>query len=114
MRVRLANPPVGLVAKYTKKERDFFSDYAKTVLGLVSSPEVRILLEKLINLVGIRSNSLIDLIVMMFPAMPLNGRPRNVLHVSYNHYFSQISLYALKLTSDWIGKYGHELIKIHV
>ena len=91
MRVRLANPPVGLVAKYTKKERDFFSEYASTVLVLVSSPEVRILLEKLINLERIRSNSLIDLRVMMFPAMPLNGRPRNALHGSYNHDFSQIN-----------------------
>jgi len=114
MRVRLANPPVGLVAKYTKKERDFFSDYAKTVLGLVSSPEVRILLEKLINLEGIRSNSLIDLRVMMFPAMPLNGRPKNVLHGSYNHDFSQISLYPLKLSREWIRKIGYELFKIPV
>src|SRR2546428_8989954 len=100
MRVRLANPPVGLVAKYTKKEREFFSDYARTVLALVSKPEVRILLEKLINMEGIRSNSLIDLRVMMFPAMPLNGRPRNALHGSYSHDSSQISLYPLELSRD--------------
>src|SRR5437879_12937647 len=109
MRVRLANPPVGLVAKYTKKEREFFSDYARTVLGLVSKPEVRILLEKLINVEGIRSNSMIDLRVMMFPAMPLNGRPRNVLHGSYNRDLSQMSLYSLELSRDWIRKVGYEL-----
>ena len=100
------------MAKYTKKEREFFSDYARTVLGLVSKPEVRILLEKLINVEGIRSNSMIDLRVMMFPAMPLNGRPRNVLHGSYNRDFSQISLYPLKLSRDWIRKIGYELFKI--
>src|SRR5438094_10629480 len=101
MRVRLANPPVGLVAKYTKKERDFFSDYARTVLGLVSSPEVRILLEKLINLEGIRSNSLIDLRVMMSPAMPLNGRPRNGRHGIYTHHSSQPSPYPSKRCRAW-------------
>src|SRR5437879_9657159 len=83
-----------------------------TDLGLVSNPEVRILLEKLINVEGIRSNSMIDLRVMMFPAMPLNGRPRNVLHGSYNRDFSQISLYPLKLSRDWIRKIGYELFKI--
>ena len=102
------------MAKYTKKEREFFSDYARTVLGLVSKPEVRILLEKLINVEGIRSNSMIDLRVMMFPAMPLNGRPRNVLHGSYNLDFSQISLYPLKLSREWIRRNGYELFKIPV
>ena len=114
IRVRLANPPVGLVAKYTKKEREFFSDYATSALRLLSRPEVRTLLEKLINAEGIRSNNLIDLRVMMFPAMPLNGRPRNVLHGSYNHDVSQISLYPLKLSREWIRKIGYELFKISV
>src|SRR2546425_7386304 len=114
MRVRLANPPVGLVAKYTKKEREFFSDYATSALRLLSRPEVRTLLEKLINAEGIRSNNLIDLRVMMFPAKPLNGRPRNTLHGSYNHDSSQISLYPLKLSREWIRKIGYELFKIPV
>ena len=102
------------MAKYSKKEREFFSDYARTVLGLVSKLEVRMLLEKLINMEGIRSSSMIDLRVMMFPAMPLNGRPRNVLHGSYNHDFSQISLYPLKLSREWVRKIGYELFKIPV
>ena len=114
MRVRLANPPVGLLAKYTKKEREFFSDYATSTLRLLSRPEVRTLLEKLINMEGIRSNNLIDLRVMMFPAKPLNGRPRNTLHGSYNHDSSQISLYPLKLSREWIRKIGYELFKIPV
>src|SRR5437899_10578752 len=106
MRVRLANPPVGLVAKYTKKEREFFSDYARTVLGLVSKPEVRLLLEKLINVEGIRSNSMIDTRVMMFPAMPLNGRHRNVLHRSYNRDVTQIIFYSLQLPRESIRMKG--------
>jgi len=44
----------------------------------------------------------------------LNGRPRNVLHGSYNHDSSQISLYPLKLSREWIGKIGYELFKIPV
>ncbi len=112
MRVRLANPPAGLLAKYTKKELGFFNDYARTVLELVSRPEVRTLLERLINMEGIRSNQLIDLRVMMFPAMPLNGRPRTTLHGSYNHDDAQISLYPLKLPRVWIRKTGYELFKV--
>jgi hypothetical protein len=114
MKVRLANPPVGLVAKYTKKEREFFSDYATSALRLLSRPEVRTLLEKLINMEGIRSNNRIDLRVMMFPAKPLHGRPTNTLHGSYNHDSSQISLYPLKLSREWIRKIGYELFKIPV
>jgi len=45
IRVRLANPPVELVAKYTKKEQRFFMDYARNVLELLSRQEVEGLLE---------------------------------------------------------------------
>lgn len=114
IRVRLANPPVELVAKYTKKERGFFMDYARNVLELLSRQEVQGLLEQLINMEGIRSNGLVDLRVMIFPARPLNGRPRNMLHGSYNHDSSQISLYPLKMPRDWIRKIGHELFKVPV
>ncbi len=48
----------------------------------------------------------------MFPAKPLNGRPGNTLHGSYNHDNSQISLYPLKLSREWIRKIGYELFKI--
>jgi len=112
IRVRLANPPAGLVAKYTKKEQAFFADYARTVIVLVSRHEVKLLLEKMITSEGIRSSQLIDLRVMMFPAMPLTGRLRSTLHGSYNHDDSQISLYPLKLSRVWIRKAGFELFKI--
>ena len=114
IRVRLANPPVELVAKYTKKEQGFFMDYARNVLELLSRQEVQGLLEQLINMEGIRSNGLVDLRVMIFPARPLNGRPRSMLHGSYNHDSSQISLYPLKMPRDWIRKIGYELFKIPV
>lgn len=114
IKVRLANPPVELVAKYTKKEREFFSDYARSVLQLISRQEVRGLLEQMITREGIRSSGLIDLRVMMFPARPLSGRPRNMLHGSYSHENGQISLYPLKIPREWIRKTGYELFKVPV
>ena len=112
IRVRLANPPVELVSKYTRKEREFFTDYAETILQLISSGQVQTLLEQLVNAEGIRIANLIDLRVMMFPARPLNGRPRTMLHGSYNHDASQISLYPLKIPREWIRKTGFELFKV--
>ena len=112
IRVRLANPPAELVAKYTKKERQFFSDYARTVLQLISRQEVQGLLGQMIDREGIMSGGLIDLRVMMFPARPLNGRPRNMLHGSYSHDASQISLYPLKIPREWIRKTGYELFRV--
>ena len=44
----------------------------------------------------------VDLRVMAFPARPLHGRPRNILHGSYNHDNAQISIYPLKVKRDWI------------
>lgn len=100
------------MAKYTKREQAFFADYAKTILELVSRPQVRGLLERLVSVEGIVSRELIDLRVMMFPAMPLNGRLRSTLHGSYNHEDAQISLYPLKLPRVWIRKTGFELFKV--
>lgn len=110
--VRLANPPAELMAKYTKKERLFFSTYAGFVLGLVSEPEVQGLVRRLIETEGIRSDAFIDLRIMMLPARPLNHHPTRMLHGSYNHDKSQISLYPLRFPRDWIRKTGYELFKI--
>ncbi len=108
---RMANPPEGLVAKYTRKEREFFSDYSHFVLRLIDSPEVREKLRRLVEVENIRVSRIIDLRVMAFPARPLKGRPRNVLHGSYNQDSSQISLYPLKLSRDWIRHEGNSLFK---
>ena len=53
----------------------------------------------------------IDLRVMVFPARPLRGRPRNVLHGSYNQDNSQISIYPLKAKRDWVRQEGFSLFR---
>ncbi len=108
---RLANPPEDLVSKYTRKEREFFFDYARFVLQLIDSPEVREKLGQLIEIENIKTSKTIDLRVMAFPARPLRGRLRSVLHGSYNGDSSQISLYPLKLSRDWVRNEGFSLFK---
>jgi hypothetical protein len=108
---RIANPPEGLLAKYTRKEKDFFYNYAQFVLQSVTSPQVK---EHLIHLVERERfivNKSIDLRIMVFPARPLVGRPRNILHGSYNHDSAQISLYPLKLPREWLRSEGLSLFK---
>ncbi len=102
----MANPPEDLVAKYTRKEREFFFDYANFVLHLFNSPEVDERLRHLMEIENIRISKAIDLRVMVFPARPLRGRPRNVLHGSYNHEIAQISIYPLKVKRDWVRREG--------
>jgi len=111
---RIANPPEGLLAKYTRKEKEFFSDYAAYVLHHVTSPQVTEELRLLIDREQVNTGRMIDLRIMVFPARPLTGRPRNTLHGSYNQDSSQISLYPLKLSREWIRKIGYELFKIPV
>ncbi len=111
VRTRLANPPPTLVAKYPRKEREFFTDYANYVLGLFNNPEVQQRLHLLVEAERIQISKTIDLRVMLFPARPLHGLPRNVLHGSYNHDIAQISIYPLKLKRDWIRREGFNLFK---
>ncbi|SRR6266705_2492915 len=108
---RIANPPEGLLAKYTRKEKDFFYDYAAFVQRLLTNPRVREQLRSLINREEIDPGRSIDLRIMVFPARPLTGRPLNTLHGSYNHDSSQISLYPLKLPREWIRREGFGLFK---
>jgi hypothetical protein len=108
---RIANPPEGLLAKYTRKEKEFFYDYASFVQRLLSSSQIRDRLRGLIDVEAINPGRSIDLRIMVFPARPLIGRPRNILHGSFNHDSSQISLYPLKLPRDWIRKEGFSLFK---
>jgi hypothetical protein len=108
---RIANPPEGLLAKYTRKEKDFFYNYAQFVLRSVTSPQVKEQLIRLVERERFIVNKSIDLRIMVFPARPLVGRPRNVLHGSYNHDSAQISLYPLKLPREWLRSEGLSLFK---
>ena len=108
---RIANPPESLLAKYTRKEKDFFHNYAEFVLRSVTSPQVREQLIRLIERERFIVNKTIDLRIMVFPARRLVGRPRNVLHGSYNHDSGQISLYPLKLPREWLRSEGLSLFK---
>ena len=109
---RMANPPEDLVAKYTRKEREFFFDYASFVLRLIDSPELREKLRQLLEVENIRVSRTIDMRVMVFPARPLRGRLRSVLHGSYNQDSAQISLYPLKTSRDWIRHEGYSLFRL--
>ena len=108
---RIANPPEGLLAKYTRKEKEFFYDYASYVQRLLNDMHVRERLRNLIETEAINPGRHIDLRIMVFPARPLTGRPRNILHGSFNQDSSQISLYPLKLPRDWVRKEGLGLFK---
>lgn len=107
----MANPPEDLVAKYTRKELEFFFGYANFVLRLFNGPEVDERLRHLMERENIQISKAIDLRVMVFPARPLRGRPRNVLHGSYNHDTAQISIYPLKVKRNWIRQEGFSLFR---
>ena len=108
---RIATPPESLIAKYTRKEKDFFYNYAEFVLRSVTSPQVKEQLIRLIERERFIVNKTIDLRIMVFPDRPLVGRPRNILHGSYNHDSAQISLYPLKLPREWLRSEGLSLFK---
>ena len=108
---RLANPPEELVAKYTRKEQAFFFDYANYTLALFESSEVQSRLRQLFQMENMHFAKAIDLRIMVFPARPLHGRPRNILHGSYNQDSAQISMYPLKMKRDWIRQEGFNLFK---
>ncbi len=108
---RIANPPESLLAKYTRKEKGFFYDYANFVQRQITSPQVLGELRNLIEREQVNTGKSIDLRIMVFPARPLTGRPRNTLHGSYNQDTAQISLYPLKLPKEWIRKEGFDLFK---
>ena len=109
--VRLANPPEDLIANYTRKEREFFFDYADYVLQLLKAPHVQQQLRRLMEMENLEFRRAVDLRIMAFPARPLHGRPRNILHGSYNHDNAQISIYPLKVKRDWIRQGGFSTFK---
>lgn len=108
---RLANPPGDLIATYTRKEKEFFFDYANYVLRLFNNPLVQERLRHLMQIESIHVTKAVDLRIMVFPARPLHGRPRNILHGSYNQDNAQISIYPLKVKRDWIRQEGFNIFK---
>ncbi len=111
---RIANPPESLLAKHTKKEKEFFYDYAAFVQRLLNSGQIKDRLRGLIETESIDPGRAIDLRIMVFPARPMTGRPRSILHGSFNQDTSQISLYPLKLPRDWVRKEGHGIFRTAV
>ena len=108
---RIANPPPGLLVKYSRKEREFFFDYANFVLRLIEDPDVERRIRTILEIESIRLERLDDLRVMVFPAGPIRGRPDRMLHGSYSHSAAQISLYPLKLPRDWVRHDGSDLFR---
>ena len=108
---RIANPPPGLLAKYTRKEQEFFFDYANFMLRIFDYSSIRQRLRKTLAIEGINLLREIDLRIMVFPARSLPGRSNGVLHGSYNQTTSQISLYPLKISKSWIRSDGQSLFR---
>jgi len=111
IRARLAKPPDYVLIKFPRYEREFFDGYAKFILGLILSREIRELLSTLVSAVGIRSDRSIDLRVMIFPAKLLRRQPSRILYGSYSHSLAQISLYPLRISRDRIRREGPELFR---
>ncbi len=111
---RIANPPESLLAKHTRKEREFFYGYAAFVQRLLSNSQIKDRLRGLIETESIDPGRAIDLRIMVFPARPMTGRPRSILHGSFNQDTSQISLYPLKLPRDWVRREGYGMFKTAV
>ena len=97
---RIANPPPMLLARYTRKEREFFFEYASFVLKIIENAQVLDRLKAIFEREKIGIKRPVDLRIMVFPARSLRGRPNRTLHGSYSQSSSQISLYPLKLPRE--------------
>jgi hypothetical protein len=109
MNARIANPPPLLLAKYTRKEREFFFEYASFVLRIIENAKVLDKLRVIFEKETIRIERRVDLRIMVFPARPVRGRPNRMLHGSYSQSSSQISLYPLKLPREWVRTEGLDM-----
>lgn len=109
IRARLAKPPDYVLAKFPRYATMFFSEYAKFILRLILSTEIREMLSVLVSAEGIRSDRLVDLRVMIFPARQLRGKQSRILYGSYSQTLAQISLYPLRISRDRIHREGAEL-----
>jgi hypothetical protein len=109
--VRIANPPPALLAKYTAKEKTFFYDYSTFVLRLLQDERVTGRIHQVISAERIVSDRPVDVRVMVFPARTFRGRQNRILHGSYSESASQISLYPLRISKEWIRREGLDLFR---
>src|SRR6266852_2816477 len=98
MDARTANPPPALLAKYTAKEKAFYYDYASFVVRLIQNQIV--------------ADRHVDIRVMVFPARTFRGRQNRILHGSYSESASQISIYPLRISKEWIRSEGLDLFHV--
>ena len=110
--VRIANPPPALLAKYTGREKSFFYDYASFVVKIIQDSTVADKVRDILAVEAVHIEKAVDVRVMVFPARPLRGRANRMLHGSYNHSASQISLYPIRLPRDWIRHEGIDIFKV--
>src|SRR6266487_4242218 len=82
--LRIANPPPSLLVKYTRKEKDFFYDYASFIHKILQDSTVGERLGQILDLENVRMNGLVDIRVMIFPARSFRGQANRMLHGSYN------------------------------
>jgi hypothetical protein len=109
--VRVANPPPALLAKYTVKEKTFFYDYARFVVRLIQNKTVTNRIHNVISTEQIMTDKPVDIRVMVFPARTFRGRQNRTLHGSYSQSASQISLYPLRISKEWIREEGLDLFR---
>ena len=110
--VRIANPPPALLAKYTGREKSFFYDYASFVVKIIQDSMIADKVRDILAVEAVHIEKAVDVRVMVFPARPLRGRANRMLHGSYNHSASQISLYPIRLPRDWIRHEGIDIFKV--
>jgi len=109
MDVRTANPPPALLAKYTAKEKAFYYDYASFVVRLIRNQNVTDRIHHVVSTEQIVADRHVDIRVMVFPARTFRGRQNRILHGSYSESASQISIYPLRISKEWIRSEGLDL-----
>jgi len=112
MDVRTANPPPALLAKYTAKEKAFYYDYASFVVRLIQNQNVTDRIHHVVSTEQIVADKPVDIRVMVFPARTFRGRQNRILHGSYSESASQISLYPLRISKEWIRSGGLDLFHV--
>jgi hypothetical protein len=106
---RIANPPLSLLVRYTKKEKTFFYGYASFVLKIVQDSTISDRIRRILSIENVSISGPIDVRVMVFPARTFRGQTNRVLHGSFNSNASQISVYPLKIPKEWIRNDGFDL-----
>jgi len=109
--VRIANPAPPLLAKCTANQKGFFYDYASFVVRLLQDKNVAGRIHQVLSAEKIVIDKPVDVRVMVFPARTFRGRQNRILHGSYNETASQISLYPLRISREWIREEGTNLFR---